>query len=193
VEQVTSKFEGQKGDSQITTNRVSHGFINRLIAEVRMFATIGYEKASLEDFVSTLLASDIEILVDIRDRAQSRRPGFSKSALSAAVRRVGIDYIHLKALGDPKNGRDAARSGKIKKFNIISSQVLDGADAKQAINTVIELAGDKRICLMCYERDPHVCHRLMVADQVEQLGGYRATHLGVNVNADGKRRVLHTC
>jgi len=86
------------------------------MVEVRMIATIGYEKASIEDFISTLLASDIEILIDVRDRAQSRRPGFSKTALAAAVRRVGIDYIHLKALGDPKDGRDAARSGEIEKF-----------------------------------------------------------------------------
>jgi uncharacterized protein (DUF488 family) len=73
-----------------------------------MLATIGYERSSLADFVATLVHSEIEILIDIRDRAQSRMRGFSKSALSEALKEAGIGYVHFRQLGDPKEGRDAA-------------------------------------------------------------------------------------
>ena len=75
-----------------------------------MLATIGYEGARPDDFVGTLQLADIEMVIDIRDRAQSRRPGFSKSALRENLEQNGISYLHLKELGDPKDGRDAAEA-----------------------------------------------------------------------------------
>lgn len=160
-----------------------------------MFATIGYEGSSLNDFVATLLAGDIDVLVDIRDRAQSRRPGFSKTALSEAVTQKGIDYIHVKALGDPKEGRDAARAGLIDEFKKIFSDVLAGEPAKAALRQIEELAQSKKICLMCYERDPRYCHRKIVAEQLEQTLGCKTVHLGVvehgTIGSRG-RRVLHS-
>ena len=74
-----------------------------------MLATIGYEKCTPEDFVATLQVRRIDVLIDIRERAQSRRPGFSKTGLSKAITEAGIEYIHLRELGDPKAGREAAR------------------------------------------------------------------------------------
>lgn len=161
-----------------------------------MFATIGYEKAELEDFIATLHAGGIEVLVDIRDRAQSRRKGFSKTALATALMEAGIDYVHVKALGDPKEGRDAARAGLMDKFREVFASVLDSSQAQIALEEVKELAQSRTICLMCYERDHHVCHRKMVADELEKSLSCKALHLGVNKN-DGRtaeaRRVLHTC
>ena len=159
-----------------------------------MFATIGYEKSTPEDFIATLQISGIEVLVDIRERAQSRRQGFSKTALSLAANKAGIEYIHIRALGDPKEGRDAARAGKIEKFREIFSIVLAAEPAQEAMKEVNYLAGIKRICLMCYERDHRYCHRKMVSDQLEKSLGYKATHLGVIRNGTGKRqerRMLH--
>ena len=71
--------------------------------------TIGYEKARLGDVVATLAAAGIATLIDVRDRPISRRPGFSKHQLAAAVEAVGIGYIHLQALGTPPEGREAGR------------------------------------------------------------------------------------
>jgi uncharacterized protein (DUF488 family) len=160
-----------------------------------MLATIGYEKSTLQDFIATLQHFEIEVLVDIRDRAQARRPGFSKSALSSAMEDAGIEYVHLKALGDPKEGREAARSGEFEKFIDIFSNVLNGDPAKEAIVIVERLARIKRICLMCYERDHIHCHRKMVSDSLEKILGIRATHLGVNCGGSDsitERRMLYT-
>lgn len=160
-----------------------------------MFATIGYEGASLKDFVDTLLANKIDILVDIRDRAQSRRPGFSKTALSEAVNASGVGYVHVKALGDPKEGRDAARAGLIEEFKRIFHQVLETNAAQAALVDVETLALSKKICLMCYERDPRYCHRKIVAEKLETTLGYKPVHLGVVEHGGVKsqtRRLLHS-
>lgn len=151
-----------------------------------MVTTIGYERASLIDFIATLQLSKIDVLVDIRDRAQSRRPGFSKSALATALNEVGIEYIHLKELGDPKEGREAARRGDYNEFRAIFNNVMATDAAKQAITKLAELAIESRICLMCFERDQRTCHRLIVADQLVAGLDRKAEHLGVKEGA-GKR------
>lgn len=149
-----------------------------------MLSTIGYEKSEVHDFVATLIDSEVEVLVDIRDRAQSRKKGFSKTALSEAVGNAGIEYLHVKALGDPKEGRDAARSGQIEKFKTIFSSVLSGETAQFALDEVGALAQSKRICLMCYEKDHEYCHRKMVSDELMEKFDLKVVHLGVKPRID---------
>lgn len=147
-----------------------------------MLATIGYEGARLDDFLATLKAVDIDIVVDIRDRAQSRRAGFSKTALSEALAGRGIEYVHLKDLGDPKPGREAARAGNYDQFRAIYREVMASTPAKAAMTQVVELLNGRSICLLCYERDHHTCHRKLVADHIESVVGLKARHLGVNAS-----------
>jgi uncharacterized protein (DUF488 family) len=161
-----------------------------------MLTTIGYEKSTLDDFIATLILGDIEVLIDIRDRAQSRRPGFSKTALSLALSQAGIDYIHLKALGDPKEGREAARAGMMNKFRVIFASVLKQDAAQTALAEVEKLAQSKRVCLMCYERDHHCCHRKMVSDFLEEKLNNKTIHFGVKNGASKEveiRRMPYTC
>ena len=160
-----------------------------------MLATIGYERSSLADFVATLVHSEIEILIDIRDRAQSRMRGFSKSALSEALKEAGIGYVHFRQLGDPKEGRDAARQGRYDLFREIFREVMSTASAKNALSEVQDLAANKKICLMCYERDYNQCHRKIVSEHIERMLSCNATHLGVRSGIANERtagRVLYT-
>src|SRR3954453_21108705 len=78
-----------------------------------ILTTIGYEAAELDDFVATLLAAGITRLIDVRELPISRRRGFAKRALSEALADAGIVYVHLRGLGDPKEGREAARVGDL--------------------------------------------------------------------------------
>lgn len=144
-----------------------------------MLATIGYERSTLADFIETLVRSDIQILVDVRDRAQSRRPGFSKSSLSNALNAVGIRYIHFRQLGDPREGREAARQGRYDLFREIFREVMSTASAKEALSEVLRMALDNRVCLMCYERDERQCHRKIVSDHLEPMLVSKTCHLGV--------------
>jgi len=142
-------------------------------------STIGYEGADLGDFVQTLKTVEIGIVIDIRDRAQSRRRGFSKSALEATLADAGIGYVHYRELGDPKEGREAARNGEFEAFRRIFFKVLETSAAQHAIQDIIEIAANKNVCLLCYERDQSHCHRKLVADRIESMTGTRARHLGV--------------
>lgn len=147
-----------------------------------MISTIGYEGAKPDDFVGTLKLVDVRMVIDIRDRAQSRRPGFSKSALRDSLEAVGIGYIHLKELGDPKEGREAARSGDFARFRQIYASVLKTREAIDALDQIAALSGQMSVCLLCYERDHHECHRKIVADRLESVVGSKVRHLGVRTD-----------
>ena len=73
--------------------------------------TIGYEKALPAAVLGELKRAKIDLLVDTRAVAASRRPGFSKRQLAASLDEAGIAYLHLQKLGTPAEGRQAARSG----------------------------------------------------------------------------------
>lgn len=141
--------------------------------------TIGYEGAALEDFLKTLSHVDIDVLVDVRDVPASRKKGFSKSSLRDALKEVGIEYIHLKGLGDPKEGRDAARSGDMEKFKKIFSNHLKSEEAKLDMTKAIAIVQDKRACLLCFERMPDSCHRTIVAKKIANVTDQVVRALGV--------------
>jgi uncharacterized protein (DUF488 family) len=160
-----------------------------------MLATIGYERATLPDFIATLRLAGTDILVDIRERAQSRRPGFSKSVLSQALSEAGIGYVHFRELGDPADGRAAARSGNLDLFRSIFGNVMQTDAALNALLQIEQLTASSRVCLLCFERDHKECHRKIVAEALEGRLGVKALHLGVKLgaaNVGGKRRVLHS-
>ncbi len=182
---------GKCGYRVINTPRVSEALTRRNV----VIATIGYERSSLDDFIATLKLAGVDHLVDIRDRAQSRRPGFSKSALSLALLNAGIDYVHFPELGDPKNGREAARSGDFGLFREIFNNVLASHAAQAALTELEALAQEKTICLMCYERDQHTCHRKIVADELQTRLNCAVKHLGVREGARKEaatRRMRHS-
>lgn len=141
--------------------------------------TIGYEGSNIEDFVATLMMKNISILIDIRDRPLSRKKGFSKNGLAEALRSQGIEYIHLKGLGDPKEGRDAARNGDYDTFETVFNNHMKTDVAQYDLNQAIEIATNKRSCFLCFERDPKCCHRNIVVKQLIERTGQSIEHLGV--------------
>src|SRR5215213_10025469 len=82
-------------------------------------ATIGYESATQADVIDRLKTAGVEVLIDVRAVAASRRAGFSKTLLAASLNEAGIGYVHLRQLGTPKPGRDAARKGHIAQMHEI--------------------------------------------------------------------------
>ncbi|MBD3667494.1 MAG: DUF488 domain-containing protein [Parvibaculaceae bacterium] len=145
-----------------------------------MLNTIGYEGASLGDFIRTLELAGVSTLVDIRERAQSRRKGFSKSQLSEQLAEAGINYVHYRELGDPKEGRDAARRGDWRRFRRVFDRVIKSEEAIQALEDLTDLAKRESICLMCYERDFKTCHRAIVSEIISSKLKRKVRHLGVN-------------
>lgn len=126
--------------------------------------TIGYEQATLANVVATLSQAGVEVLADIRYLPLSRRPGFSKSALAGGVSETGIAYRHLKPLGTPADGRAAARRGDHAELARIYAGQLELPEALAAMAELRALASDKRVALLCYERDASACHRSLLID-----------------------------
>jgi uncharacterized protein (DUF488 family) len=139
--------------------------------------TIGYEKVGVPDFLAALKAAKIKTLIDVREVANSRRAGFSKTALAASLDEAGIAYVHLKPLGTPKAGREAARKGDTKTMQRIYKARLAEPESQLALAEAAELAGKGRTCLMCLEQDWRVCHRAIVAKELANGYGLAAVHL----------------
>jgi uncharacterized protein (DUF488 family) len=134
--------------------------------------TIGYEHATAAAVLAELKRAHVQILVDVRAVSASRRPGFSKRQLAAALDEAGIAYLHLQKLGTPKEGREAARSGDLPALWRIYATHLRTPEATEAIDELIALVrGGKRVCLLCYERDVAHCHRSRIADIVRKKLG----------------------
>src|SRR5258708_28520130 len=96
-------------------------------------STIGYEKAALPDVIGRLKEAGVEVLIDVRAVASSRRAGFSKSVLAASLAVAGIDYVHLRDLGTPKPGRDAARKGHTGEMHAIFAAHMEEPAAQLAL------------------------------------------------------------
>lgn len=143
----------------------------------RTIATIGYEKASPRELISSLVAAGVEILIDIRAVARSRRPGFSKGALSAAAVEAGIRYVHLRGLGTPVEGREANRAGRYDDLEAIFMAHMKSDAAQTDLARAAELAGIGQICLLCLEGEPRHCHRSIVAAMLSERLGVPVRHL----------------
>jgi len=150
---------------------------------MQTLATIGYEGSVLPNFIETLIGAGVKRVIDIREVPLSRKRGFSKRALSDALSRVGIRYAHLRALGDPKVGREAARRGDRDVFLSIYCNHLAGPNPQAELDRAEEYALDALSCLMCFERDHLDCHRNLVADALVQRRNFRVWHLAVPVAA----------
>ena len=142
-------------------------------------ATIGYERAKLDDFLRTLREAEIGILFDIRANAWSRRSEFVAKRLAAALAAAGIDYRHLPSLGSPDPARDAARAGDAAGFERHYRAQLATEAARDGLAVVAEAAARGPVCLMCYARDPRDCHRRLTADALQAMTGDAPRHLFV--------------
>jgi uncharacterized protein (DUF488 family) len=139
--------------------------MSRTKCRLRIF-TIGYEGATVPGFVAALQRVDIEEVIDVRALPLSRRPGFSKSSLGAALGEAGIEYVHLKALGTPADGRAAARAGRYADMERIYAGQLELPEAMAQSAQMLALAREKPSALLCMEREPAHCHRTLLLKAV---------------------------
>ncbi|WP_269532629.1 DUF488 family protein [Chitinimonas sp. BJYL2] len=138
--------------------------------------TIGYEGLDIDSFVSLLVEHNIETVVDIRELPLSRKPGFSKKALSSILNLSGLEYVHMVDLGCPKLVRDRYReNGNWKHYTEGFLKHLKTQES--AIAELSELSESSSCALLCYEADFNLCHRSMVANAVRAYRGADVEHI----------------
>lgn len=121
--------------------------------------------------IEKLKTAGVEVLIDVRAVAASRRAGFSKTLLANGLAEAGIEYVHLRGLGTPKAGRDAARRGDIATMHAIFEQKLATPEADHDMARAAAIVAEKPTALLCLEADAAGCHRRIVADRLrDRLG-----------------------
>lgn len=140
----------------------------RARSDGRSLMTIGYEGLDLPRFLRFLTSNKVEVLVDVREVAASRKKGFAKTALSQALAETGIDYTHMRALGSPSKIRKKLKTDWDYAFFFRAyDEYLDGqGEALAELQDLV--ATHQRVCLMCFESDHERCHRSHVADRLAQ-------------------------
>jgi uncharacterized protein (DUF488 family) len=139
--------------------------------------TIGYEGASIDALLGALKAAGIARVLDIRSSPYSKRDEFSLDALAPALARYGMGYTHLKALGSPPAGREAARLGHMAAYREIMTGHLAAPEGAEGLRLALGYARAEPVCLLCLERSARHCHRHIVAETLAARGGLEIEHL----------------
>jgi uncharacterized protein (DUF488 family) len=129
--------------------------------------SLGYQGRSVDELVVQLQCCSATILVDIRLTPLSRKPGLSKKRLAQALKNVGIDYVHLPALGNPRDNRDPFRAGDPDSRHRFRN-LMHTSEAEHALHHVAELLDDQAVALLCFERNHNECHRQVVVDELRR-------------------------
>ena len=134
-------------------------------------ASVGYERYKVnDDFAARLRDAGVERLVDVRELPISRRRGYAKTALGEAMAHVGIEYVHVRDLGNPKPFRDLYKAGRIAEGRAAYEKFLL-TERRGALDTLATLLSEKPAALMCVEHDASTCHRTVILDALrEELG-----------------------
>ena len=137
--------------------------------------TIGYERATQDGLLASLHQAGVGLLADVRALPLSRRPGFSKSSLGAAVEQAGMVYRHFRHLGTPREGREAARRGDLAGLRRSYEGQLALPEALAQLAQLRALASERVTCLLCFCGEPAKCHRALLL--AEGFAGFAVTHL----------------
>jgi uncharacterized protein (DUF488 family) len=139
--------------------------------------TIGYEGMVQDQLLDLLLAAGVGTLLDVRAVPLSRKAGFSKGVLGASLQARGIFYVHDRRLGTPKAGREAARRGRTAEMTRVFEAHMGTDTAREGLADAIGLVQRGKTCLLCFEREPHACHRSIVAQMIHAETGQAIRHL----------------
>jgi uncharacterized protein (DUF488 family) len=147
------------------------------MCDVHALFTIGYEGLVQDQLLELLVANGVRVLLDVRAVPLSRKAGFSKTMLGASSMVRGITYRHDRRLGTPKAGRDAARRGRSSDMQEIFHAHMQTEAAIEGLADAVEMTQQSPVCLLCFERDAHDCHRAIVARMIHARTGQAIRHL----------------
>lgn len=128
--------------------------------------SVGYEGRTADDLVVLMVESGVDVVADVRLNAISRKPGLSKRRLAELLAEAGVEYVHLKALGNPKDNREPFWTGRVAEGVQRFRDLLAAPGPAASLDELVELAATQRVAVLCFERDHDRCHRQVVTDAV---------------------------
>lgn len=132
--------------------------------------TVGYEGCDIEEFVEFLDSKKINLIADLRKNPVSRKRGFSKNRFAENLKKMDIDYIHIPALGMPREWRQKAKEGLItrkKMFAEYDKKILPKCELE--LRDLLTLTKKHKVAVLCYEADASDCHRSFAAEQMKKM------------------------
>lgn len=135
-----------------------------------LLATIGYEGQSIDGFMTTLLKNGIRVLCDIRANPRSMKFGFSQKKLEEISNLLGMIYAHIPQLGiEAKTRKLYLGDGKNHYKALFDDYRKHLNDKVPYLDTLYELLiKHKRLAIVCFEKDPQMCHRSIVSNYVSE-------------------------
>lgn len=128
--------------------------------------SVGYEGRTIDDFVAELVRAGVQTVADVRLNAISRKKGFSKTRLRDALAAAGIDYLHMRSLGNAKENRQPFWDGRVEEGRRVFREALQSPEAESSLNELAALAADEVVAVLCFESDAEMCHRKVIIDEV---------------------------
>lgn len=130
--------------------------------------SVGYEGRDAGELVGVLVSAGVDVLVDVRLNAISRKPGLSKIRLGEALAAEGIRYLHEPTLGNPKDNRKAFQGADVEQGRRrFAARLSNGS--RPALDGLVELARTERVAVLCFERDAARCHRQVITDAAQDM------------------------
>lgn len=131
--------------------------------------TIGYEGKSIDKFLGELIENKINILIDVRRNAFSRKYGFQEEALKNYLGKINIDYMHIPELGIDSQFRKNLDDPEAYRL-LFKKYKEDMKENNLYLERIKNISKDKRIALMCFEKDIECCHRGILAELLIEQG-----------------------
>ncbi|MEM6460044.1 MAG: DUF488 domain-containing protein [Planctomycetota bacterium] len=140
--------------------------------------TVGYERRDGEDLIGRLLDAGVETLIDVRQRAMSRKPDFRSKALEVRCEAASIEYVAMSDLGSTANLRDELHAnGDLGAFHEAFRTYAEN-ELGEGLERLRALSETTVACLICYERRHEECHRATVADLVAEMNDASIVAIG---------------
>ena len=127
--------------------------------------SVGYEGRTAQSLVQLLVDAGVDVVVDVRLTPLSRKPGLSKTRLSELLAEAGVEYRHLRALGNPRENRAPFGDGRVALGVRRSRKLLEQPASSADLEELVELTQTRRVAVLGFERDHDRCHRQVVTDE----------------------------
>ncbi|MET9268858.1 DUF488 domain-containing protein [Kribbella sp. NPDC003557] len=127
--------------------------------------SVGYEGRSQQDLLDVLRSHGATVVVDIRLNPISRKPGLSKTRLAEALSEAGIEYRHLKALGNPRTNRSPFHEGRVAEGCEEFRKLLAAPEAESALQQIVDESRNTTLAVLCFEKSHEQCHRQVIVDE----------------------------